>query len=114
MKQIPSNFVAHIGLDWADQKHDLCLKTANSDSFEYDIIQHKPEVIDEWAIGLRKRFNNKPVAICLELKAGPVVYALLKYDFIVLFLYRLRRLRSIERLSRKAALKMILQMLFFN
>ena len=85
MKKIPSDFVAHIGLDWADQKHDVCIKEIYSDSFEYDVIQHKPEVIDEWALALRKRFNNKSIAICLELKAGPVVYALLKYDFIVLF-----------------------------
>lgn len=85
MKKYPSDFVAHIGLDWADQKHDVCLKEINSDSFEYDVIQHSPEVIEEWALALRKRFNNKPIAICLELKAGPVVYALLKYDFIVLF-----------------------------
>lgn len=85
MKKYPSDFVAHIGLDWADQKHDVCLKEINSDSFEYDVIQHSPEVIEEWALALRKRFNNKPIAICLELIAGPVVYALLKYDFIVLF-----------------------------
>lgn len=36
-------------------------------------------------LALQKRFNNQPVAICLELKAGPVVYALPKYDVIVLF-----------------------------
>lgn len=85
MKQIPSHFVAHIGLDWADRKHDICLKTANTDKLEYDIIQHNPEAIDEWVLALQKRFSNQAVAICLELKAGPVVYALLKYDFIVLF-----------------------------
>lgn len=85
MKQIPSNYAAYIGLDWADQKHDVCLKSTDSDKFEYGIINHTPDAIEEWALALQKRFNNQPVAICLELKAGPVVYALLKYDFIVLF-----------------------------
>jgi len=85
MKQISNDFVAHIGLDWADQKHDVCLKVPDMDKLEYDIIQHTPEAIDEWALMLQKRFNNKAIAICLELKAGPVVYALLKYEFIVLF-----------------------------
>lgn len=85
MKQIPSCFAAQIGLDWADTKHDVCLKTTVSDEFEYGLIQHSPEAIDEWARALQTRFNNQPIAICLELKTGPVVYALLKYHFITLF-----------------------------
>lgn len=85
MKQISTNFAAHIGLDWADRKHDFCLKTADAADLEYGTFVHTPETIDEWAMSLQRRFNNNPVAICLELKAGPVVYALLKYRFIVLF-----------------------------
>lgn len=85
MKQFPSHFVAHIGLDWSDRKHDVCLIASDSKKFEYDVINHSPESIEEWVLALQKRFNNQPIAICLELKAGPVVYALLKYDFIVLF-----------------------------
>jgi len=85
MKQNPTNFAAFIGLDWADTKHDFCLKVIDSEALEYDIFQHTPEAIDEWALALQKRFNDQPIAICLELKAGPLVYALLKYNFIVLF-----------------------------
>ncbi|MFK5950725.1 MAG: hypothetical protein QM500_18390 [Methylococcales bacterium] len=87
MKQISNDFVAHIGLDWADQKHDVCLKVPDLDKLEYDVIKHTPEAIDEWALALQRRFNNKPVAICLELKAGPVVYALLKYDLLAIAPY---------------------------
>jgi len=85
MKQISSHFAACIGLDWADRKHDFCLKTSESETLEYGIFEHTPEFIEEWALSLQKRFNGQPVAICLELKAGPLVYALLKYSFIVLF-----------------------------
>jgi len=42
-------------------------------------------LLTEWALALQKRFHNKPIAICLELKAGPVVHALLKYSFIVIY-----------------------------
>ncbi len=52
---------------------------------EYGIFEHTPESIEEWAPSLQKKFNNQPVAICLELKSGTLVYALLKYNFIVLF-----------------------------
>lgn len=78
-------FVALIGLDWADSKHDICLQTTQTGQREALLLAHSPEAIDEWARGLRKRFGGKPVAIALELAKGPIVYALRKYDFIVLF-----------------------------
>ena len=34
---------------------------------------------------MRQRFAGRPVAVCLELAKGPLVYALQKYDFLVLF-----------------------------
>jgi len=85
MKQLHSQFAAHIGLDWSDQKHDFCLTSSDSGTTVYGTIRHIPESIEDWAIALQERFNNQAVAICLELKEGPVVYALLKYNFIVLF-----------------------------
>src|SRR5215469_4498896 len=44
-----------------------------------------PEAIDAWVTTLRTRFNGQPVAIGLELNKGPIVSALRKYDFLVLF-----------------------------
>ena len=61
-----SEFAAIIGIDWADRKHDLCLKIFGSDALEYSILEHKPEAIDDWTQGLRVRFNAKPVSICIE------------------------------------------------
>jgi transposase len=49
------------------------------------ILEHKPEAIDEWACTIRKRFEGRPVAVGLELKKGPLVYALRKYEFLVVF-----------------------------
>ena len=73
MKKPSNSFVAYIGLDWADTKHDICLQAQGSDELEYDVIPHTPEAIDAWALALQQRFNNQRIAICLELKAGPVV-----------------------------------------
>lgn len=78
-------FAAFIGIDWADAKHDICLQAAGSEHTESTVLEHKPETIDAWVRGLRQRFGAKPIAICLELDKGPLVYALRKYDFIVLF-----------------------------
>jgi transposase len=82
---LTSRFAAHIGLDWSDGKHDVCLQPADGGSHEAGQIEHSPEAIDEWTRGLRTRFGGRPIAIALELAKGPIVYALRKYDFIVLF-----------------------------
>src|SRR3989442_2251048 len=76
---------AFIGLDWADSTHDVCLQAAGSAKREYFILTHTPEAIDAWVSTLRTRCNGHPIAVCLELNKGPMVSALRKYDFLVLF-----------------------------
>src|SRR5512132_1491825 len=78
-------FAAFVGIDWADAKHDGCLQAAGSAKRERFQLEHTPEAIDAWVTTLRTRFNGQPVAICLELNKGPLVFALRKYDFLILF-----------------------------
>jgi transposase len=78
-------FAAFVGIDWADAKHDGCLQATGSAKRECFQLEHTPEAIDAWVTTLRMRFDGQPVAICLELNKGPLVFALRKYDFLVLF-----------------------------
>jgi transposase len=78
-------FAAFVGIDWADAKHDICLQAAGTAKRECFQLAHTPEAIDAWVTTLCTRFNGQPVAICLELTKGPIVSALRKYDFLVLF-----------------------------
>jgi transposase len=80
-----NTFAAFVGIDWADAKHDICLQAAGTSTRECFQLEHTPEAIDAWVTTLRTRFNSQPVAICLELNKGPLVFALRKYDFLVLF-----------------------------
>lgn len=83
-----SKFAAFVGIDWADSKHDICLRAAGSEKDEkdeYAVIRHTPEAIQDWALGLQRRFNGQPIAVCLELNKGPLVNALRQYDWVVLF-----------------------------
>src|SRR6266581_5966471 len=81
----PHTCAAFVGIDWADAKHDVCLQAAGSAKRECCQLDHTPEAIDAWVITLRTRFNGQPVAVCLELNKGPLVFALCKYDFLILF-----------------------------
>jgi len=63
-------FAALIGLDWADQKHDVCLLNLTTGQQEQAVLKHTPETIDDWAVELRRRFDGRPIGICLEQSRG--------------------------------------------
>ena len=79
------HFAAIIGIDWADRKHDLCMQLPGADKPIFSVLAHKAEVIDEWANDLQRRFPGQQIAICIESRKIPLIHALLKYPFLVLF-----------------------------
>ena len=81
---VDGRFSAFVGIDWADRKHDVCVQGAGEETREFDRIAHQPQAIEQWAHAMFERFGG-PIAIALELSKGPLVYALQKYDFLVLF-----------------------------
>jgi len=80
-----TEYAALLCIDWADRKHDLCLIDTATGGHEASTLPHSPQALDEWAAALRARFGAQPVAVCLEQSRSPLIYALLKYDFITLY-----------------------------
>jgi transposase len=80
-----SEYAALVAIDWADQQHAVCLLDPSTGEREQTIVKHTPAALQEWAIGLRQRFAGAPIAVCLEQSRGPLIYALLQYDFFVLY-----------------------------
>lgn len=85
MPDVRPELAAVIGIDWADQKHDISLQASGSSAVERQQLRHSPESISEWVAALRKRFGGRPVGIALETSRGPLVHALLDYDFLILY-----------------------------
>jgi hypothetical protein len=81
----PDTFAAFVGIDWADATHDMCLQAAGSTKRECFQREHTPEAIDACGTTLRTRCNGRPVAVCLALNTGLLVFALRQYDFLILF-----------------------------
>ncbi len=79
------DFAALIGLDWASQRHALCLYDCATGKREASTLEHTPEAIAQWGQGLEQRFGGKKIALCLEQAKGPLIYALLEYPFFVLY-----------------------------
>jgi hypothetical protein len=80
-----TNFAAFVGIDWAHSKHDICLQAAESGRMEHRVVPHTAEDIDAWSTELGTRFGHRPIAVCVELAKGPLISALQKHDFFVLF-----------------------------
>ena len=79
------DFAAVIGVDWADKKHDICEIPTGRSNGQYSVIANKPQALNEWAMSLKVRYPNQSVAVACELKKGPLVYALSKFDHITIY-----------------------------
>jgi len=77
--------VAWIGLDWADNQHQISSYDIASGQVEVYALKHSPETLQEWLNDLRKRYNGGKVAVVLEQSRGAVLYALMSCDFVVLY-----------------------------
>ena len=83
-KPAEPEFVAYLGIDWGDKKHAWALQVAGSTKVEQGEVLHTPEAIQEWVMGLRHRFPTGRLAVALEQSRGPLVFALSKYEHLVL------------------------------
>ena len=79
-----SQYTAVIGIDWADKKHDVCIQDMTTGRRRASQVRHRAEDLDEWARSLHCRFGGL-IAIAVELSKGPIINALQKYDFFVIF-----------------------------
>ncbi len=80
-----AEFAASVGIDWSDEKHDICLLESGSRKAEYQQIQHTPEALSQWIARLRARFAAGKVAVCLEQSRGALINALMNHEFLVLY-----------------------------
>ena len=74
MTTTKQKFAAYIGIDWADQKHDICLSPSINGKAEYKKISSTPEALTEWLSQLRQRFPEGNIAVCLEQSRGALIY----------------------------------------
>jgi transposase len=79
------SFAAFIGLDWEQETHSVCLLPVADGVMQHGEVKHDPEAIADWVAGLRAQFGGRRVAICVELSRGPLVYALMQYEFLTLY-----------------------------
>lgn len=78
------DYVAYVGIDWADRKHDIALYDCATETWEESTISTRPQDILDWVNQLRQRYGSGRIAVGLEQTRGPLLYALCQYDNLVL------------------------------
>lgn len=79
-----NKYTAFIGLDWADQKHDISVVSSIGDNPVHQVILHTPEALNEWLVKLRQQYPEGQIALCLEQSKGALIFHLLGYDFLTI------------------------------
>ena len=100
---------AYVGIDWADQKHDVVLRSAaEPDKAEHQVIEIKPEALKEWIAQMQQRFGGKgKVLVCLEQSRGALIYHLMAYELFELYPINPSQLANYRETFSVAAPKMI-------
>lgn len=80
-----NQFTAFVGIDWADQKHDISVSDHGCGPPVHRVIDHTPEVLIEWLGELHQQYPEGKIAVCLEQSKGALIYHLLGYDFLTIF-----------------------------
>jgi transposase len=99
------HFAAFVGLDWAEQKHIFTLQSAESHRVERGELEHTPEAVEVWAMGLAQRFGERLIAVALEQVRGALVFMLTKYEHLVLFPVHPATLASYRKSFRPSGAK---------
>ena len=85
MKNKSNKYIAFVGIDWADSKHDVSVISDSGGKPVHQVITHTPEALSDWVSKLRHQFPEGQIAICLEQSKGALIFHLLMYDFLTLF-----------------------------
>jgi Transposase IS116/IS110/IS902 family./Transposase. len=97
-------WVACVGIDWSDQKHDWRAWSADGKGGG-GVFSSKPEQIQEWVRQLRERYPEGKILIALEQSRGALIYALSEYDFLLLMPINPRALKAYRESQRLSGAK---------
>src|SRR5215831_818838 len=79
------NIVAWVGLDGADDGHQICEYDVQTGRKQHYAVVPSVESLQEWVNQLRIRYGGKRVAVVLEQTRGALIHALMSTDFIKIY-----------------------------
>lgn len=83
MPELPP-LAALVGIDWADDHHDIALQLTGRATVADDRLAHTPDAIHQWVTALAARAGGR-IGIAVETSRGPLVSALLEHEAVLLY-----------------------------
>ena len=82
-----AQYAAAVGIDWADQKHDISLVElgGREQAVAHCVIGSTPQALTAWVCSLQQRFGGNKIAVAVEQKRGPLIHFLSAFDFIDIY-----------------------------
>jgi transposase len=77
--------VAFVGIDWADEKHDVWIRDAATEATRHQVVKQSPEGLSGWVSELRRQYPEGQIGVALEQTRGALIYGLMEYPFLVLY-----------------------------
>jgi transposase len=75
-----------IGIDWADKAHAVCcIDPLKPQKPHHHPLEQQAQAIAEWAAGLRQKYPEHELCVCLEQSHGALFYALLATGHFTLY-----------------------------
>jgi transposase len=96
-KAAPATPMVWIGLDWADKEHCLVVRAPGTGSSTRHFVDQKPAALDAFFLKLHQEHPQARLGVCLEQSRGPVIYALMKYEFVLIYPINPRSLADFRR-----------------
>lgn len=78
-------FVAFVGIDWADEEHVWCWQGADEKERESGTLAAKAGAVEVWVGNLVRRFGCGPMAIAVESTRAALLWQLSKYGQLHLY-----------------------------
>ena len=75
----------YVGLDWADKEHVAYVREPGAAGGVLERVRQRPEELHAWIQELRIRSGGRRVAIGIEQSRGPVIWALMEYEFLDIY-----------------------------
>src|SRR5262245_14270974 len=92
--ELEKSIRAWIGIDWADEKHEVSVYDVATGKQEALVVRQTPEAIQEWLGQLRSPYEGGYVAVVLEQGRGGLLNALMSCEFLVLYIINPKSLSS--------------------
>ena len=86
-QSLAAQVAAYVGIDWADQKHDVVLRSVGDPAkAEHQVIKNEINALSDWIAQMHERFGTKgKVLVCLEQSRGALIYQLMAYELFELY-----------------------------